>query len=333
VAAIAAIAAAACVAAVWLGRSLGAPDSVVPAVPAPSAGAKEAAVGSASLPLAASVDRAGRAAFEIGAGTALRCDGPARVEAAAADARGARFELVAGRVVAEVGAVEPGFRFVVATPGAEVEARGTVFSVEVADDGAAAVVVSAGSVEVRRLREGETLVVSAGQELRPGDLAPRTAAVGAATRDLAVALELCSSDLPLAAPEEDRLALRIAELPGAAPAEVAAQADALVAAIAGARGRTARGADASAASLLELAQAYRRASLFADAALAYERLVSEHRTSEIGLSGLVALGQLESLVLGRTDAARSHFAAYLAAAPRGPLAGAARQGLATSAAE
>jgi len=333
VGAIAAVAAAACVGVVWLGLGLGTagggPDTAASAVASRHAGTSITPNVGDATPIAPSIDRAGHVAFEVAPGTALRCDGPAQVEAVSSFTQGAQFTLMSGRALAEVGAVEPGFRFVVATPTAEIEARGTVFSVEVSPLGATAVRVSAGSVEVRYLQATAPFVVSAGEEIRLGDPASHTAALDAVVRDLAVALELSTAELrptdvasgPHASPLED--------LPDATPAEVVAGADALVAAIAGARDHVAsfRGGS-SAVSLLELAQAYRRASLFDDAARTYERLVSEHLASEIGLSGLVALAQLESLVLGKTDAARSHFAAYLEAAPRGPLASVARQGLA-----
>jgi hypothetical protein len=242
---------------------------------------------------------------------------------------GARFDLASGRVLAEVGAVEPGFHFVVATAAAEIEARGTVFSVEVSDGAATTVRVSAGSVEVREFRTSASLVVSAGEEIRVGEPAPHPAALDEVTRDLALALELSIaasrptgvSSAAHSSPEEN--------LPEATPAEIVAAANALIASIADARDRFASPREgSSAARLLELAQAYRRASLFDDAARTYERLVSEHLGSDIGLSGLVALAQLESLVLGKADAARSHFSAYLEAAPRGPLASVAREGLA-----
>jgi hypothetical protein len=281
------------------------------------------------VPLASAIDRAGHVAFEIAAGTALRCDGTAIAEVVSSDARGVRFSLSAGRAVAEVGAVEPGFRFVVATPSAEIEARGTVFSVEVMNRYATAVRVASGSVEVREVDGGAPIMVSAGEELWTGDPAPHAAAVDGVTRDLAVALELGSADgrpLLVAAGPNGRSP---GDLPMATPAEIVSASDALVAAIAGARDRlSAFSGGSSPAALLELAQAYRRASLFDDAARTYERLVAEHPESEIGLGGLVALAQLESLVLGRGDAARSHYTAYLKAAPHGPLALVARRGLA-----
>jgi len=334
VGAIAAAVAAACIGALGLGLGLGAAgrglDTAAPAVAWRHAVTSGTPGDGDAAPIAPSVDRAGHVAFEVAPGTALRCDGPAQVEAASSNPQGARFAVRSGRVLAEVGAVEYGFHFVVATPEAEIEARGTVFSVEVSSSGATtAVRVSAGSVEVRELRTGASLVVSAGEEIRVGDPAPHTAALDEVTRDLAVALELSTEALRPTGVAGAQRASQQEDLPDATPAEIVAAADALVAAIADARDQMASPrAGSSAARLLELAQAYRRASLFDDAARTYERLVSEHRTSDIGLSGLVALAQLESLVLGKVDAARSHFAAYLEAAPRGPLASVAREGLA-----
>jgi hypothetical protein len=189
-------------------------------------------------------------------------------------------------------------------------------------------------VEVRGVDGGAPTVVSAGEELWAGDPAPHAAAVDDVTRDLAVALELGSADgrPPLVAAGRGGRAPE--DLPAATPSEIVSASDALVAAITGARDRlSALRGGSSPAHLLELAQAYRRASLFDDAARTYERLVAEHPESEIGLGGLVALAQLESLVLHRSAAARSHYTAYLKAAPRGPLAPVARQGLAKANAE
>ena len=324
-------AAAACAAAalgLWLASAA---DDVTSA---PILGSRAAAVpgapsGEGAPDPAPTIDRAGHVAFELAPGTALRCDDMAAAEVVSSVARGARFALSAGLAVAEVGAVEPGFRFVVATPTVEVEARGTVFSVEVQDRSATAVRVAAGSVEVRDLVDGAAVVVSAGEELRAGDLEPHTAAVDDVTRDLAVALELGSAEGSslVAAGDPDQSSFADA-VPARTPAEVVSISEALVAAIASARDHlSAVSGGSRPAHLLALAQAYRRASLFEDAASTYARLVDEHPDSEIGLDGLVALAQLESLVLGRSDAARSHYAAYLKAAPRGPLAPVARDGL------
>lgn len=332
---LAACAAAACAAAVAFGLHPGATarggDPIAEAAIAGNDADRETDRGTGSADPALEIDEAGHAAFEVSPGTALRCDGAAIADVLSSDARGVRFALTSGRAVAEVGAVEAGFRFIVVTPTAEIEARGTVFSVEVTERGATKVRVASGSVELRARLGGTSVMVGAGEELGASDPAPRTAEVDDMIRDLAVALELGGAGERPRADSYDRLAPSGAELPAATPAEVSAASDELVAAITSARDRlSALRGGTSPAGLLELAQAYRRASLFDDAARTYERLVAEHPHSEIGVGGLVALAQLESLVLGRHGAARTHYAAYLEAAPRGPLAAVARRGLAQS---
>ena len=99
--------------------------------------------------------------------TVLWLDDESAVSVARNDAREARFRLENGRVVAEIGLNEPGFVFVVETPQLEVMARGTVFVVDLGEDGRELVRVIEGSVDVLpRGAGGEEIVVAAGQQLR-----------------------------------------------------------------------------------------------------------------------------------------------------------------------
>jgi tetratricopeptide (TPR) repeat protein len=273
------------------------------------------------------LDGGGRRAFELGIGTALRLDEGAVAEVAGSGADEVRFVLGAGSAIAEVGAMEPGFRFVVETGDAAIEARGTVFEIDASGPGGTSVRVASGCVEVRRAGRGDPILLYAGEELSAGEAAPRVASIDALTRDLAAALELDVAAAPADA-KGTTSAGASGDLPAASRAEVVAATEALVGAIARAKGRSSRGAGADAERLLELAQAYRRAALFEDAVRAYERLIAAHPDTGIGQSALVALAQLEWHVLGRADDARAHYESYLARAPRGPLADVARRDLA-----
>ena len=122
-------------------------------------------------------DASGRRYIDVAPGTALWLAEGAAVEVDALDDTQARFRLTRGWVVADIGPVPQGFRFVVSTKAREIEARGTVFSVEVNDTGSAGVRVAEGTVEVRdRSRRRETQIIRAGQALAPSDAAPEASA-------------------------------------------------------------------------------------------------------------------------------------------------------------
>jgi ferric-dicitrate binding protein FerR (iron transport regulator) len=277
-----------------------------------------------AAPVAEITDGSGRRAFDVGPGTALRLAEGVSASIAASRTDEVRFSLRSGRAIAEVGAVAPYFRFVVEAPRARIEARGTVFSVDVPPSGDPGVRVAEGCVEITFDDGRAPVLLNAGEELRSGDLSPRVAAAADLARDLAAALELDTADGALAAS-----VTAPGDLAFPTRAEAVQEAEDVVAAIARAKDRIAsapRGSEAE--RLLELAQAYRRAALFEDAVRVYDRLVAGRAGSEIGESALVSLAQLEAHILGRTAAARAHYEAYLAEAPDGPLASAARLGLA-----
>ena len=77
----------------------------------------------------------------------------------------ARARIIRGRIIVDISRRTPGFQFVVNTPTAEVLSLGTVFSVEVADDGRETIRVAKSAVVVRPKGERDPIVVRAGEEL------------------------------------------------------------------------------------------------------------------------------------------------------------------------
>ncbi|MBW2277495.1 MAG: FecR domain-containing protein, partial [Deltaproteobacteria bacterium] len=97
----------------------------------------------------------------------------------------ARFRLDEGRVVAEVGPHPDGFRFIVVTPSGAVEAKGTIFAVEVRPGSAERARVMRGVVEVRTKDEpAKAFLVRAGESGRVGDSEPAPLASREMERDV-----------------------------------------------------------------------------------------------------------------------------------------------------
>jgi len=106
----------------------------------------------------------GPGSFEIAAGTRLRLDDRAAARVVEAGAS-RRFRLRTGALHAEVAKLSPGQRFVVETPDAEVEVKGTRFDVTVGPRAAPCAPATQTTVTVE---EGVVAVRFAGRELRLG---------------------------------------------------------------------------------------------------------------------------------------------------------------------
>ncbi len=281
----------------------------------------------------------GRQMIEVFPGTALWLDDETAAQVVTTNTSLARFRLNRGLAVAEVGAHVPGFRFVVATPFGEVEARGTLFSVQVDPAGRGYVRVVEGFVEVRLDADGSSQLLTAGEELIVGRGGPSLARRADLEGDRCLALG-CSSS----AREEDKMnpaRLDDEQRPLSTAAKqgqdtrptskkaVAAiedrrfdDATALVEELAQSKSRAAETRDL----YIRLARAYRRAGLFQAAADSYNRLITRFPGSDAAINSLVPLAQIEQEALDDPREALGHFEAYLRHKPGGFLAEAARAG-------
>jgi ferric-dicitrate binding protein FerR (iron transport regulator)/outer membrane protein assembly factor BamD (BamD/ComL family) len=281
---------------------------------------------------------ASRKVIRVLPGTALWLSDDARATVTSIDHSGVRFRLERGFAVAEVGPVEPGFRFVVATPTGEVEARGTVFSVQVADDGQERVRVAEGVVEVRRRdRRAPARILSAGQETGPQSPVPQAAPSEAIAADLAFLFgaaeppaEPCAvapkpEPTPIAAQIKPIAADTVAPKP-LAEADQASDTKTPTTASAEPPPATEEVSGHDPESMVKLAQAYRSSRMFTAAARTYERLISKFPKTASARNSLVALGQLELTALGQPTAALGRFEDYLDRSKSGALAAEARIG-------
>jgi len=284
----------------------------------------------------------GSQVIDVAPGTRLVLGQEAEAHVELVGANEVRFRLERGAAVAEVGLLPPGFRFVVATPAGEVEARGTLFAVEVAPEGAHHVRVSEGVVEVRSGRalrsRATSLLVAAGQELTPDAPAPRQMdptgfaaylpLLEAPERPAEVARAETGPPLADAAasgsgapvveeqPEQPASGVGIAPIVTALREGRLTEAAALVDREIAARPNAQPTIDA----LVKLAQAYRRARMNSAAAEAYARLQQLYPSSRTATNALIGMGQLKLTSMGRPAEALMHFDRYLARAPGGALA-------------
>jgi ferric-dicitrate binding protein FerR (iron transport regulator) len=265
----------------------------------------------------------------------------------------ARFRLDAGRVVAEVGPHPDGFRFIVITPSGEVEAKGTIFAVEVRPESGERARVMRGVVEVRAKvaaasDELRVFLVRAGESGRVGDTAPAPLASEEMERDVCLLRGCAVAGEPLEVASTAPVALPGESCePAARDGESEATADALttgggkpskatsVAPSAASKGSGGSGGatgtktptdDWEVETLVSLALAQRKAGMYPMAAETYRKLIREHSATGAARNALVSLGQLELVELGRPQQALDLFDAYLARAPSGLLAEEARLG-------
>jgi ferric-dicitrate binding protein FerR (iron transport regulator) len=258
-----------------------------------------------------------------------------------------RVALHEGRIVADVGPHAFPYRFVVATPSGEVEAKGTVFTVEVVRPAREVARVLRGVIEVRsgQNRLFDPFLVFEGQQGIIGETGPSPIPREDLQRDLALLLGQDTMEMAswLAAIDSgcgnvgarertDRAerAARSSASSGAgvmSPSALGAQDAFQDAAPSSAPAPRAVSGGRHAAALVEQALAQRQAGNFTAAAATYRQLILEHDGTLESLTALVSLGQLELYNHGRATAASAHFESYVGRAPNGALAEEARLGL------
>lgn len=259
----------------------------------------------------------GRRAIPVLPGTTLWLSEDAEVGIEILDAKRARFHLTHGYVVADIEPVDPDFRFVVATPGQVVEARGTVFSVSVTTTGEAHVRVSEGAVEIRSTEgSGHTRLLHAGQEMTGLSEVPQRAAPMAMLADL----HFAQTQIPLfpSPYEPDRQPRRDQDLQRAGMGSHHAHQTGP--SVGGTPDRR------NPEMLLKRAKELRGAREYKSAAATYEEILASFPRSREAAISMVALGQLRLSALRQPEAALALFDAYLERSPRGNLGAAARSG-------
>ncbi|MCP4679990.1 MAG: tetratricopeptide repeat protein [Deltaproteobacteria bacterium] len=305
-------------------------------------------------------DRFGRRVIEVVPGTALWLGDNAAVSIELVTNRTARFRLERGYVLAEVGVIDPGFRFIIETPRGEVEARGTVFSVDVSRKGRSRVRVTEGLVEVRRHDSAvPTVSLSANQEIGPNETSHSMATAADVARDLSFlyALDRRSTTEVARAPTEQEdlpdknqrvsAGKRVEPVSIIKPERVQSPAvesvdkdtGASAAILAIAEGRLAEAellaedevktnpkSEKTIEMLVKLAQAHRRARAYEKASRIYLQLVDSYPGSSAAANSLVALGQMELSAMGQPKRALAHFTSYTRESSSGILAEEARIG-------
>jgi outer membrane protein assembly factor BamD (BamD/ComL family) len=266
-------------------------EAPVPPPPAPAPALEEKRVGAGDWRV-----------FPVGPGNALWLGDDAVVKVKSVSEQGVTFALERGFALAEIQTLEPGFRFVVSTPNAEVEARGTVFSVAVEQGGGETVRVAEGSVEVRQtVNPGAPVLVSAGEQIDPGASSPRAATDDEVAADTVFLAERSGREVEVAAIRPNT----------------------------GANGgpRHEPSDRGSPAELVARAQAERTSGDYRAAAATYEQVIARFPASQAASNSRVALGQMKLSAMARPQEAIRHFEAYLEVAPGGALAAEARVGV------
>ncbi len=255
------------------------------------------------------------------------------------DEGSARVELRSGSIVSVVGPRVEGFRFVVGTPSGSIAvAKGTVYAVEVGENGREYVRVLEGVVEVMsavgappvEVGQGRGVTIQDGSvaDVKPGDLArDRELAFGSVALARAGQNNTAESASPDrrvqgVADQSQKLTVAAQEAVEAIKARRFDEAASLVDQVA----NKAPGSADTRNLLARLARAYRRARLFGPASNTYRRLIEEFPGSESAASGTVALAQIELDALGDPRGALRHFDDYITSAPGGVLAEVARAG-------
>ncbi len=298
-----------------------------------------------------------RRVIRVNPGTNLWLDKEAVVRVEVMRRDEARFQLESGRVVAEVKAPVKGYRFVVVTPSGEVEAKGTVFSVEVSSSGKERARVLRGVVEVRKTAvkgrpAHRPLTLRAGEEGRVGDEIPSRAVDTYLQKDACLVRGCAGPDsMKLALLEVARVAeteqlhsdAKSVEQPiessvpvvvdavkrnmkGSKQQRVRKRSPDAGYQVAPAESSGSQSRDSRLDTLVSLALTQRKAGTYPMAADTYRELIREFPTSAAARNALVSLGQLELVELGRPERALKYFEDYLSRAPSGFLAEEARLG-------
>ena len=287
----------------------------------------------------------GRRVVRLGPGMALYLSDDAVARLEDTSDRKTVFRLERGFAMAEVGAVGTDYRFIVATPSGEAEARGTVFAVEVSAARSERVRVIEGTVEVRGLASGGgAVVLLAGNELRQGDAGPSPVSGERAASDLAFLYGVQRDSGVVSGAKEPRVSAERGGKRAAAPAPSSSRATASVvrekvvsalkdgrfdeAATVVARQAAERPRDAVTLEvMLKLAEAYRRARRYSEAVDTYEQLIDDFPRSRSASNSLVVLGQMHYTFLSAPEKAVEYLEQYLARGTGGVLEEQARVGL------
>jgi len=251
----------------------------------------------------------------------------------------AKIRLRKGGTIIRRGEHSSKHRVVVVTPSSEIEAYGTIFSIEIVEGSAETVRVVEGMVVLRLLANGSKYVLSQGEEMTLGSLRARPARPEDLDADRRLVLGL-ESDEAVAKDDDSKadpgeageaasshgggldargLAMRAREAIDEGEFE---DAERHLSSLLRTRLRSSEGVDL----MVRLARAYRSERRFEMAAHTYERLDSLFPDSKAAVNGLVALAQIEQDTLGRSAIALVHFDRYLSREPSGPLAEPARAG-------
>jgi hypothetical protein len=247
----------------------------------------------------------------------------------------AETRIRSGRVVVDIARHPPGFRFVVQTPSADVEALGTVFSVDISSDGNETIRVAESAVLVRTKSDGEATVVRAGEQLILG-LAPTSLADETdLNNDLCVVRGLCRETEETSAEAEPGSDGQIPPpthtiLPNSRATFSQRAADAIDNGRLDEAERILRhssGEDEDCMRLLfQLAGAYRSRRDYNRAVSVYEHLVSVYSERDAAVNTLVSIGQIKQGFLMDPAGAIYYFDKYLKKRPHGILAEAAGAG-------
>jgi TolA-binding protein len=261
----------------------------------------------------------GRSFIELFPGTALWFDESSELELNELRPTVSRVTLKRGRIIAEVGAHEFDFRFIISTQHAEFEARGTVFSVSIESDGEPQTRVMEGLVEARR--KGHTDLLGAGEQLDvKGDSFVKTKAEASALESDLCVLIGCKVPIFVSKPRAANQPSKKQRVETALKEERLDEASRLLKQF----HSQDPGHPETVDLLAELARAYRRAKMYSEAERVYLRLIQSFPRSEIALDSLVAVGQLEYRTLRKPSQALVHFDKYIERRPSGFLTETAR---------
>jgi ferric-dicitrate binding protein FerR (iron transport regulator) len=259
------------------------------------------------------------------------------------DSKEGCFFLAHGHVVAEIDKQKQGYRFVVKTPQGQVQATGTVFSVEVDNNKKSVTRVLRGTVKVveNTTESGNqpTYSLNAGQSGVIGETGPIVADLEAIERDQCL-ISGCQPEnnemdvreevaLVKMAPggklEEASVKPRHKEQKKASQIEDTGEEDKVEPDTS--HRSSPKKKNINVDKRIEQALGHRKKGEYRLAAEIYRELIDEYQNSQTTLSCHVSLGQLELEELGRPGVAATYFERYLEKAPKGFGSEEARLGL------
>lgn len=304
----------------WLGWSSPSPSSPEPAAVAVTA--PEWSKPGLAEPVRLSD---GRSMIPVNPTTVLWLSENARVEGVIGGERQVVVRVLHGQVLAEIEGAQAGYRFIFETRAGAVEAKGTVYSVTVPEQGPVMARVLRGVVEIRSNATETAGAISyslrEGEEGEVGGEGPRAASF-AALEQTRCLMARCELEVPSIAQPEEPPANEKSSRPTVPKTH---RTTALPRQPAASLATPPQNAEADA--LLSLAREQRRAGLYPMAAATYQRLIDEHQGHSAAHTALVSLAQLELVELDDSLRAVAHFRQYLSSAPGGYLAEEARLGV------